>query len=452
MTSITSRLLWAATIIVILFFGITGITLDRFYQQNAEETQRNRLMNYFYELINAIEFSAFGKLKQPTTLPDVRFAIPESGIYAQITLNNGQVFWSSESSSGKSIPFHYGMEHGTQQFGQVFDSDNNEYVYYSFGISWEEGTPQQQGYTFTVVESIDYLENDIITFRHGLWAALTGVALLLLIAQGLILRWSLLPLRQVTDEMKKIESGEVPALAGKYPLEIRRLTDDLNTLLHSHQENLRRNRTALGDLAHSLKTPLALLSSHTDNNELPAELQQGLRLQVERMTQIIEYQLQRASTVGRSAFASAVEVAPLLKKITDSLNKVYIEKTIHLRCYSSNETVFYGDSDDLMEIIGNLADNAYKWCNKQVIIDIKNIADEMTRPGLKILIEDDGPGIPSEKVNQVLHRGIRIDEQVSGHGIGMAIVNDICGAYGGNMKISSGRLGGNRVEIIIPGS
>ena len=452
MTSISSRLLWSATIIVILFFGTTGFTLDRFYQRNAEDTQRNRLMNYFYEMINAVEFSQFGKLKQPDTLPDVRFVIPKSGLYAQITRNDGTIFWNSDSVKEISIPFNYGLKHGAQEFGRVFDSEGNEHVYFSFGISWDESIPLSKGYTFMVVESIEYMEDDIASFRQGLLGALTAIALLLLVAQGLILRWGLLPLRLVTDEMKKVESGETPALEGHYPLEIRRLTDDLNALLHSHQENLKRNRTALGDLAHSLKTPLALLRSNLDNHSLEPELEQALQTQIERMTQIIEYQLQRASTAGRSAFAAAIEVNPLLKKITDSLNKVYVEKQVHLRKQCDNKIVFYGDSDDLMEIIGNLADNAYKWCNKQVIINIQNIADEMTRPGLKIVIEDDGPGIPSERVNQVLHRGIRIDEQVSGHGIGMAIVNDISGAYGGKMKIDSGRLGGNRVEVIIPGS
>jgi len=451
-TSITSRLLWAATIIVILFFGITGVTLDRFYQKNAEDAQRNRLLGYFYEMINAMEFSQLGKLKQPRPLPEVRFAIPRSGLYAQITRNNGQITWTSDSASELSIPFKYGLSRGSQEFGTTHDQDNGEYFYYSFGVSWDESTPMPLGYTFTVVESSDIFNADIRSFRKGLWGSLAGVAFLLLLVQAAILRWGLLPLRLVTDEMKQIESGEKPSLAGNYPLEIRRLTDDLNTLLHSHQENLKRNRTAMGDLAHSLKTPLALLRGNAENGSSDPILQAAVHTQVARMSQIIEYQLQRATTAGRSAFASPIDVLPLLQKILSSLDKVYIDKQVHLRSYTSSEVIFYGDSDDLMEIIGNLADNAYKWCKKQVIVTIRNISSEATRPGLSIIVEDDGPGIPLEKIDQVLQRGIRMDEQVDGHGIGMAIVNDICSAYGGKMKIGHSRLAGNRVEVVIPGS
>ncbi len=449
MTSITSRLLLAATIIVILFFGITGVTLDRFYQKNAEDTQRNRLLGYFYEMINAIEFSHFGKLAQPRELPEVRFSIPNSGLYAQITLNHGEIVWTSLSAKETHIPFRYGLSRGNQEFGITKDDQGREYFYYSFGISWDETTPIPMGYTFTVVERADAFYADIASFRQGLWGSLAGVAILLLVVQGMILRWGLLPLRQVTDDMKLIESGEKRSLTGKYPLEIRRLTDDMNTLLHSQQENLKRNRTALGDLAHSLKTPLALLRSSAEG-DTAKQLQESVQTQVERMSQIIEYQLQRASTAGRSAFASPVEVSPLLEKIVSSLNKVYADKEIHLRRYAERNVLFYGDSDDLMEIVGNLADNAYKWCHRQVRITLRNTSCDATRPGLSLVIEDDGPGIPQEKIEEVMRRGIRMDEQVSGHGIGLAIVNDICSAYGGKMRFGSSRLGGNRVEVIIP--
>ena len=169
MTSITSRLLWAATIIVILFFGITGFTLDRFYQENAEDAQRNRLLGYFYEMINAIEFSQQGQLAQPRLLPEVRFAIPNSGLYAQITLNDGQIIWTSDSARDMSIPFKYGLSRGTQEFGTTKDTQGIEYIYYSFGISWDETTPIPKGYTFTVVESAETLHAEIAAFRRGLW-------------------------------------------------------------------------------------------------------------------------------------------------------------------------------------------------------------------------------------------------------------------------------------------
>lgn len=454
MKSLNSRLLLVASVILILFFGITGLTLDRIYRENAEEAQYNRLQGYLYDLIIVTEFSHTGIIRPPVdkTLPDIRFSIQDSGLYAQITQNQGHIIWRSESVHSKDIPIKYGLKRGEQRYGTLENSHGEKFYYYSFGISWDETTSLPQSFTYTIAETSKRLNHTVAAFRQNLWGSLGAVAILLLAVQGMILRWGLSPLRQVTEDLKTLESGTKVSLDGNYPLEIRRLTDDLNALLHSHQENLKRYRQTMGDLAHSLKTPLSVLRSAADANKSSEEIRETLNNQVERMSQIIEYQLHRAVSASRSAFASPVTLGPLVGKISTSLMKVYADKKIAYRSAIPDKTLFYGDEGDLMEIIGNTLDNAFKWCRHEVTISIENNHAQTTRPGLVIMVEDDGPGIDESQILSVLQRGIRADETVSGHGIGLAVVQDITASHGGTLRIERSRLGGACIRIVLPGN
>lgn len=454
MKSLNSRLLLVASAILILFFGITGFTLDRIYRENAEEAQYNRLQGFIYDLIIVTEFSHNGVISPPVdkTLPDIRFAIHDSGLYAKITQNQGRVIWRSESIQSKEIPIKYGLKRGEQRYGTLENAQGEKFYYYSFGISWDETTPLAQSFTYTIAESSKRLNHTVAVFRKTLWGSLGAVAILLLAVQGMILRWGLSPLRQVTEDLKTLESGAKVSLDGNYPLEIRRLTDDLNALLQSHQENLKRYRQTMGDLAHSLKTPLSVLRSAADADKSGEEIRETLKTQVERMSQIIEYQLHRAASASRSAFATPVALQPLVGKLSASLMKVYADKQVEYRAAIPEKALYSADEGDLMEIIGNILDNAFKWCRHEVAISVENIQAGTTRPGLVIQVEDDGPGVAESKIQSVLQRGIRADETVSGHGIGLAVVQDITASYGGTLRIEKSGLGGVRIKIVLPGN
>jgi len=277
------------------------------------------------------------------------------------------------------------------------------------------------------------------------------VAALLLTVQGVILRWGLLPLRRVTADLAAIERGEKTHLEGRYPSELQGLTTNLNALVNSERQHLQRFRHALDDLAHSLKTPLALLRSAVESRQSPVALHTLIEAQVERMSQIIEYQLQRGSTAGRTVMVAPVAIASIARKIVQALYKVYGDKAVNCRLLIDPAVCFMIDEGDLMEILGNLVDNAFKWCRREIVLSASLVSgSDDAPPGLLITVEDDGPGIPEDLKSQILKRGVRGDQRVAGHGIGLAMVQDMLWAYAGHCEIDRGALGGARLSLFFP--
>ena len=227
-----------------------------------------------------------------------------------------------------------------------------------------------------------------------------------------MLQWGLRPLRKVADEIRAIESGEKDSLSGIYPKELLHLTNNINDLIKNERNHLIRYRNTLGDLAHSLKTPLAVLQGYFEQNKSDHQTKETVTAQLWRMQEIVDYQLQRAAVSGKQTFNKPVEILPVADQIISALDKVYIDKQIATQTDIDPELKFYGEKGDLMEVLGNVFDNAYKWAKSRIEISIK--ADEETdkrRPGIRIMIEDDGPGIDREKINQITQRGVRGDER-----------------------------------------
>jgi two-component system sensor histidine kinase PhoQ len=450
MISINTRLLITSSLILICFLGLTGITLYSIFKDNVKNAFNDRLQGHVYALIAAAEITDSGNIYLPDALPEIRFSVPYSGLYGQITRNDGTVMWQSKSIEDLEIPFIYKLDRAEQQFSTISISNGSNIITSNFGISWDNSKDPGKGFTFSAGEVPDSLELQLSMFRKKLLAWLSAVTIVLLLVQTLLLRWGLFPLRHVSRELKAIEEGSSKSLGGKYPPELSGLTDSINDLLDTQHARLERQRNSLADLAHSLKTPLALLrgvtesSNNIDDNKI-------IEPQIERMSQIIEYQLQRAATSGRTALSSPIPLVDVITKITNSLNKVYLDKAVTLLIDIPEKAAFYGDEGDLMEVLGNCLDNAYKWCNKKVLITAKVSAKHNIHSGLSITIDDDGPGIPQDQIDRVLHRGIRADETISGHGIGLAIVQDIVQAYGGNIEIQPSNIGGTCIQLYFPG-
>jgi two-component system, OmpR family, sensor histidine kinase PhoQ len=272
------------------------------------------------------------------------------------------------------------------------------------------------------------------------------MALLLLAAQAFVLRWGLKPLKRVAREITAIEAGKNERVEGVYPPEIKLLTDNLNALLLHERSQQQRYRDALADLAHSLKTPLSVMRGALANSQADPRLSKTVEDEVARMNHIVEYQLQRAATAGRSQLASPVAVKPVAARIVESLSKVYFDKGVETAFAVDEQAAFRGDEGDLTELLGNLLDNAYKWCRKNV-----RVAASRNARNLVLSVEDDGPGIDGAQANRLLQRGVRGDEAAPGHGIGLAIVRDIVQAYGGEIEIGSSGLGGTAMRLKLPG-
>lgn len=444
MNSLSGRLRIAASVVLVAFLGLTGLTLDRAFRDSALAAVQDRLQAQVHMLLGVADLDAFKRLSLPQALPEARFSTPDSGLYADVMDNQGNLVWRSPSLLGLALPFFPAVRNpGETQFAPLESSDDSVPLFVlAFTVNWEIAPDQYQLYTFRVAETRQDFDDQVWSFRSGLWGWLLAASAVLLAVQGLILRWGLKPVRRVAAEVKEIETGQRAELSSGYPEELLPLTANLNDLLRQSRSHLERYRNALGDLAHSLKTPLAVLRGTLENANDTAELRQILGDQLERMNRTVDYQLQRAAAAGRIALSAPLPVAPLARRVMDSLAKVYADRALQFTCDVTAATVFYGDEGDLLEILGNLADNACKWCRQQVVMRAYP-TDHDGRAELMVEVEDDGPGIPAEQAPLLLHRGQRADPSVAGHGIGLAVVRDLVEeVYYGRLDISRSSLGG----------
>ena len=443
--SLTARLTLAASLVLAACLGLAGYALDRAFRDAAENAVRERLQAHIYGLLAAADLDPQGAIELPPSLPEERFQRPGSGLYAQVTSKAGTVVWQSPSQLGRELPVMATVPTGEWRF----ERERSGLFMLGLGVVWEMNN-KSIAYTFSVSEEPTAYMAQVNGFRRGLWIWFAALAAGLLIAQLFVLRWGLKPLRRAERDLAAVEAGTQEALTGQYPRELRGLTDNLNALLRTERGRLARYRDALADLAHSLKTPLAVLRGAGQSQASDGDLPQIVREQTERMNQIVDYQLQRAATSGRSALLAPVAVAPLVQRIVKSLEKVYagrgfnfsldIEADLHFRC----------DESDLLELCGNLLDNACKFAHRKIRLQA-GTQQSGTGPTLLLQIEDDGPGIEPAQREAVLARGVRTDSTVPGQGIGLAVVRDIVQAYGGHVGINqSAALGGACISLHLP--
>jgi len=450
MLSLNARLTLAASLVLVAFLGLTGLALERAFRDAGLAAAQDRLQGQVYTLLAAAELENGARLMMPRALPDGRFSSPDSGLYARVIDSEGNALWHSPSLLGFRILFPTTRADGVAEFVPVTASDGRSLYALSFSVQWELGADDSRRLTFEVAESRDILASQVAHFRRSLWGWLGAAALALLLAQGLVLRFGLAPLRRVAIELADIEAGTTLRLSANYPRELRTLTARINAFIESGHARLERSRNALAELAHSLKTPLAVLRSLSDGRTDGEEMRRTLTEQSARMHRTIDYQLQRAAASGPTPLAPAVDIAPVASRLKDALLKVYADKKLRVDVEVDHGTGFHGDEGDLVEILGNVLDNACKWAGERVRVRV-GYAHEGGGAGLTLRIDDDGPGIPADKVDAVLARGVRADATTPGYGIGLAVVRDIVvEAYGGEVTVGASDLGGAAVTIRIP--
>jgi two-component system sensor histidine kinase PhoQ len=280
------------------------------------------------------------------------------------------------------------------------------------------------------------------------WQLSTGfglavVFLLLLLWGGMT--WSLRALRHLSLELDQIESGKRGSLSDQHPRELLRLTDSLNRLLDSERQQRGRYRDSLDDLAHSLKTPLAVLQGISETlaqRSRESESARILQNQIERMSQQIGYQLQRASLRKSGLVRHQVLLAPLLDSLCNTLDKVYRDKAVTPILDVPGPARVPMEQGALLEVLGNLLENAYRLCVAQVRVRLVILDDY-----LELWIEDDGPGVPADQRERILQRGERLDRQNPGQGIGLAVVKDIIESYGAQLTLGASSLGGAAFRV-----
>ncbi|MBL0162936.1 MAG: two-component sensor histidine kinase [Xanthomonadales bacterium] len=456
--SLQTRSLAAAGIALAAFLGLAFFALDRAFFDAALSSQRDRLQGYLHAYLAGADTNRAGNLIPPEVGPDPRFDRPDSGLYAVIVGDNVRNAkdrqWRSPSAIGLNLPFNVELEQGASEFvGPVHTEHGNLFVL-SQGIAWSVANRPELKLTVTVAEDASALQSQVRAFRRTLLAWLGGLGVLLILLLLAVLRWSMAPLRKVAADLSQVERGAAEHLGDRYPTELSGLAANLNNFIDSERDRLKRYRNTLADLAHSLKTPLAVMRTQLESETDEKQLRWTVLEQVGRMDEIVAYQLSRAATSGRQTFAAPLPLEPFAEEIVRSLEKVYAARHVLCEFEIDPDARFRGDQGDLMELLGNMLENAFKWARHTVLFSAHPVNPADNRfGGVDLSIEDDGPGIPADQVDHLLQRGVRGDERVQGHGIGLSIVQDIVKAYSGSLKVSrSETLGGARFDVRLLGS
>ncbi len=455
--SLARRLSLSSTIVLIFFFGITGVALEYNFQNTLKAATQERLRLHTYAILSVAE-EINQRLLIPKKLHEAAFNQVNSGLLAFVVSNERELW---RSISAKNLDIYYGQPINTGDwfFGHYRTEEGKYYFVSKYGVSWETTLPLTQAelsYTVIVMESMEPFTQSLLTYRWQVAAALCCIALILLIAQGVNLRWGLAPLRKLAKDLKKIDSGNSDGLTGQYPSELTTLTSNLNLLLANERRQRERYRNTLSDLSHSLKTPLAVMQGlqreyEISQRQLSAqEILDAVNKQINRMDNIVSYQLQRAVTFGESVSITATPVGEVANLVLDALAKVYSAKMVRVIAEFHAEAFFYGDKNDLFELLGNLCDNAFKMCVKTVRVVTKPSTEKGSAAGLIILIEDDGKGVAAVNRETILKRGVRLDSVSQGQGIGLAVVVDIMNSYQGTIAISTSDLGGATFSLMVP--
>jgi two-component system sensor histidine kinase PhoQ len=427
------------------FFGLVSVVLEQSFRESAEQALKEKLQVQAYLLLSAAEFKNSGELSMPANLPEPRFIMPGSGLYAFIQQPNKKLVWRSLSAVGLNAPpAPPELSPGSTEFSLT---EQGRYALH-IHVILKNTAGVERAYIFTVTEDAEFVSHQVQRFQESfrIWLLLLGV--LLVFIQFMVMRWSLKPLRMIVKDLEAIEQGQKTRLDGQYATELEGLAGHLNVFINIERAHLERYRNALADLAHSLKTPLAIMRGCIDScigNEKTVEEQ------IMRMDEIVQYQLQKAAAKGVHKSARSVDISAIIKKTAASLNKQYIDRNITFDMTLPESCQVFYEEGDLYEISGNLIENACKWCSSTIKISIlTNQLKGQKNYALLLQIEDDGPGFPPGKVTEILKRCVRADENVKGHGIGLAMVNDMITLLGGKLVGGRSELGGAKWKVYLP--
>ena len=361
---------------------------------------------------------------------------PFSGHYFRIDFTDGH--WRSRSLWDQELPAldHPGLHDDLQlgPEGQQLLVLRTDYRRLGLPISIsvaEDYTPIRE--SFRRVQQL------------GLGLGLTGLQLILLL-QRITVRRALRPLEQAREQIAQLQQGQRSQLDDQVPLELEPLVAQINHLLAHTEDSLKRSRNALGNLGHALKTPLAVLLSLASSEQLEAhpQLRKTLKEQLQQVEQRLNRELNRARLSGDALPGALFDCDAELPGLLATLNMIHGEHlALSYRAPAGLQLPW--DREDLLELLGNLLDNACKWADAEVRVSVAELAN-----GFELSVEDDGPGIPEERRDQVFSRGTRLDEQTHGHGLGLGIVRDIVDSWGGKLSLLESEWGGLKVVIELP--
>jgi signal transduction histidine kinase len=449
--SIAGRLIAAAALWVVLMLVVGGLLLSNLFREPIEQSFEQRLGFLLDTLIASVDLTPAGRAVQRQPMGEPRFLRQYSGWYWQVSraadgsvLSRSRSMWDFEiavpaRTQGDPAERSYARDGPLEQDLQVLEKRITE-----------DGVPG--AFIFLVATDRADLVAAIEAFNITLLWSLGVLGAGLITAIFLQVRFGLLPLQRIRLALADVRDGRAERLAGDFPNEIRPLADELNGLLDHTHEVLARARAHVGNLAHALKTPLAVL---TNEGEKPSEdVAAVVGQQTALMRRHVDHHLARARAIGQaSLLRSQIPLLPVLQSLARTLEKIHDRAGITIVVHAEDRLAFRGEQNDLEEMLGNLLDNACKWAQSEVALRADSVSG--TAAGgfqIRIVIDDDGPGIAPELRREIFNRGKRGDESKPGSGLGLAIVRDIAALYGGQAEIGDAPTGGLRAILTLPGA
>lgn len=441
--SIARRLFIASAAACIVVLTAAGLALTALYRDTAQSALDEQLGVYMRALIADIardEPSQGGGLGEP------QFELPFSGWYWQIVRLDASPpdIKTSRSLFASRLPRLPAADADRQGFrrGKVDGPDGKPLRLIERVIN----AGDQGQYLVQVAAVSESADREVARFVAALCVTFFLLAVLLVAAMGVQVRYGLRPLRQLRREVAEVRQGRAAGVSSAFPDEIAPLAEELNLLIGANREIVERARIQVGNLAHALKTPLSVLINEADaeGGALAAKVLE----QTEVMRDQVKFHLDRARAASRAgAVGAATPAAPALEALSRAFAKIYPAVDIAVEC--PDELSFRGEKQDFDDMAGNLIDNGGKWAHSALNIVAAAFA-EGGRPFLRLTVEDDGPGLPAERRDEALRRGRRLDESKPGSGLGLSIVVDLAAAYGGRLELGASPEGGLRATLILP--
>ncbi len=435
----------AATTLAVLFMLALLPAMQGAFSLALQDSIEQRLASDVTTLISAARVEG-GRLVMPMQLPDERFNLADFRLLGYIYDRDGHLVWRSKSTQEEHINYTPRYDGLGNEFARIRESNGQEFFVYDVEVKLLGG--KSAAFSIVALQPVREYESTLEGLRENLYLGFGAALLVLLALLWIGLTWGLKALRRLSQELDEIESGTRESLTEQHPRELLRLTGSLNRLLLSERQQRSRYRDSLDDLAHSLKTPLAVLQGVSeDMAQRPADRDQAwvLQSQIERMSQQIGYQLQRASLRKSGLVRHQVRLQPVLKSLCDTLDKVYRDKHVRVAFDLPEHCYVPIEHGALLEMMGNLLENAYRLCLGEVRISVREAL-----AGVELCVEDDGPGVPPDQRARILERGERLDRQHPGQGIGLAVVKDIIESYNAKLMLGDSPMGGAAFRIHFP--
>ena len=447
--SLALRLFLSATVWTVLILFATGIALSTLNRQAVERSFDRRLSVYLRTLVAEVAAPEEGSERQQQSLGEPLFELPLSGWYWQITRLSAP---KPEVRSSRSL-WDGGLPNlGDQDVPLGADETRRSYVEGPEGqrlrlIERTVDLGDDGRYLIAVAGDSQEIEEETRSFDRVLVITFGTLIVALLLTTMFQVRFGLAPLKRISEGLAAIRGGTAERLEGSFPFEIAPLARETNALIDANREIVERARTHVGNLAHALKTPLSVMV-----NEATARRSDPLAVKVLEQADIMRDQvarhLERARLAARTTVVGNVtDVLPVVSALARTMEKIYVDRGIAIDVEAPTPLRFKGEQPDLEEMVGNLVDNACKWAHSRVSIDVMA---EAGATQVRIVVDDDGPGLDAEQRKQVTHRGQRLDETKPGSGLGLSIVVELAALYGGSFALDTAPIGGLRAELTLP--